>query len=66
MCIVCVGLGTITTIFYVVTVKEPSLSKKATDRELNYRRALGLLDESVDSQGEEKKKKTACDWMSQA
>ena len=49
MCLTCVAIGSITTIFYIMKVKERSLSRKASERELNYRRALGKLDESVDS-----------------
>ena len=39
--LVCVGCGAITTFFYISTVKEPSLSKVAIEREAAYKKALG-------------------------
>ena len=41
MSIVCVCLGITTTLFYVVTINEPLLSKKAIEREANYKKAIG-------------------------
>ena len=41
MCLVCVGLGSLTTLFYIVTIKEPILAKMAIEREANYKRAIG-------------------------
>jgi len=37
----CVALGALTTIFYIVNVREPYLSKIALEREDIYKRALG-------------------------
>lgn len=37
----CVGLGSTTTLFYIMTIKEPALSAIAIEREANYKKALG-------------------------
>ena len=41
MSIVCVCLGITTTLFYVVTINEPLLTKNAIEREANYKKAIG-------------------------
>ena len=41
MSIVCVCLGITTTLFYIVIINEPLLSKKAIEREANYKKAIG-------------------------
>jgi len=41
MGLTCVGVGFFTTMFYVVTIKEPQLSKIAIEREAAYKKALG-------------------------
>ena len=61
--LVCVGLGATTTLFYIATVKEPSLSKLALEGEAEYKKSLG----QVEIKKEEKKKgKTAGDWLCEA
>ena len=41
MGIVCVCLGITTTLFYIVTIKEPKLAKMAIEREASYKKAIG-------------------------
>ena len=41
MSIVCVCLGITTTLFYIVIINEPLLTKKAIEREEKYKRAIG-------------------------
>ena len=38
---VCVGLGACTTIFYVITIREPTLEKIAKEQERKYQFAMG-------------------------
>ena len=61
--LVCVGLGATTTLFYISTVKEPSLSKKALEGEDQYKRSLGQVEIKNDKK---KAGKTAGDWLCEA
>ena len=61
--IVCVGLGAVTTLFYISTVQEPSLSRKALEGEAAYKKSLGQVDIKKD---EKKAGKTAGDWLCEA
>ena len=60
-----VGLGAISTLFYVSTVREPQLTKIAIQREAAYKKALGQ-EEKKEIKGEQKKGKTAGDWLKEA
>lgn len=53
------GLGLFTTLWYCVQIRETPLSKLAIDREANYKKALG----QVEDKNDKKKGKTAGDWM---
>ena len=59
----CVGLGAVTTLFYISTVQEPSLSRKALEGEAAYKKSLGQVDIKKD---EKKAGKTAGDWLCEA
>ena len=57
--VVCVALGSLSTIFYVSTIRENHLSKVALEREADYKKALGQeTDEKHQQKG-----KTAGDWL---
>ena len=66
MSIVCVCLGITTTLFYVVKINEPMLTKKAIEREANYKIAIGQVETKETSKSEAKKGKTAGDWLKEA
>ena len=65
LAIVSVALGSVTTIFYTVIVKEAPLSKIAIDREANYKKALGQV-EVKPKDGAKAKGKAPGDWMCEA
>ena len=67
----CVGVGVITSLFYVGTVIEPPLTKKATEGEENYQLGLGKKPKPkvqvTDTDGKVKiQGKRARDWLSEA
>lgn len=65
LCLVCVGLGACTTLFYISQIKENHLSKLAIEREAEYKKALGQVD--IPKRADENKGgKTAGDWLGEA
>ena len=59
----CVGLGACTTLFYVITIKEPFLSRIAIEREANYKKTLGQVEQKSSAKPGGK---TASDWLGEA
>jgi hypothetical protein len=67
MGIVCVALGSATSLFYVMKIKEVHLSKIATEREESYQKAIGRVNIPDQSKASGKTvAKTACDWLKEA
>lgn len=62
LALTCVGLGSVTTIFYIIKVKEPTLAKEAIEREANYQKAIGR----VEKKDGNAKGKTPGDWLKEA
>lgn len=65
LALVSVGLGSLTTIFYTLIVKEGPLSRQAIEREANYKKALGQV-ETKPEKGAKAKGKSPGDWMKEA
>ena len=59
------GLGALTTLFYVINVKEAPLTELALEREAKYKQFLGQVPMKDESKSE-KKGKTAGDWLGEA
>lgn len=59
----CVGLGACSTLFYVCIVKEPYLSRIALEREANYKKTLGQVEQKSTAK---KGGKSAGDWLGEA
>lgn len=64
MGLTCVGLGSASTLFYIVNVKEPSLSREAIEREAAYQKAIGREVEA--NKNKNAKGKKPGDWLKEA